>query len=183
MDLDYQEILIAVLVVLLFVLALWVSLEYQHQIASVVANSAGWGMVVYLMVNFFSVVLAPAISLPFMPIAVAAWGPLVTAILATFGWVLGAIVSFCLAQRFGRPVVDKMIRLDQAQHWLEKIPQRYNFSTVFVAHLLLPTAVVSYAVGFLLSVRLGVFSLASVLAITLSTFLLTYGVSLPFLFL
>lgn len=174
-----NELIGAVVVAVLFTAALFISKQYGETIENIVLLNGSLGMLFYVVLGFLGVVLAPAAALPFLPIAVNLWGSTTAALLTLAGWGSGSIVAFVLARRFGRPFVGKFISIKHAENISRRFTGKYTFWLVLVSRLVLPTDIVSYAIGLFVPIRFIPYSIATLLGMIPLVFALTYGVALP----
>ncbi|MCH7560353.1 MAG: hypothetical protein IIC67_03115 [Thaumarchaeota archaeon] len=80
------------------------------------------GMLVYLGANLTAVVVAPVSALPLIPVAANVWGWFVTGILNIIGWTAGAVIAFVLAQKYGKPIIKRLVSIEK----LEKIEKKID---------------------------------------------------------
>lgn len=173
------EVVGVIVVTALFTTALFVSRQYGETIQNIVFFDGPLGMLLYALISFLGVVLAPAAALPFLPIAVSLWGSVATALLSIAGWGSGSVVAFVLARRFGKPFVGKFMSIKRAEQIANKITGKYTFWFVLVSRMFLPTDIVSYAIGLFVPIRFTPYVIATFLGIVPLAFILAYGISLP----
>jgi len=152
----------ALAVVALFVLALVLVRHYAAPLADFVSAHAAWGVAVFFATSVFAVLMPAASNLPLVPLAVAAWGPLPTALLLWLGWIAGSALAFWLG-RHARDAVR--VRFPSVQRHADidvLIDERRRLLSLVLLRMTFPVDVLSYA--------LGLFSRATTLAqTTLST--------------
>lgn len=177
-----KEILILVITVLLFILASYFSKKYAVNLQSMALLGGGLGMIVYILAIVLATVIAPAQSLPLMPIAVNLWGPNPTAILAIVGWTTGSLISFGIARVFGERIVCYFAPKADIAKWKNLIPKKNAFWLVAFARIVLPVDIVSYAVGLFTNMTWPTYLLATVIGITPFAFVFSHGAKLPLFF-
>lgn len=105
------------------------------------------GLLVFIALGALSSMLSPFSVVPFIPIAVLAWGDMPTIFIVLFGWVLGGVISFSLTRFLGRPFVRKFISFEHIDHYLKQLPEKLEFELLLVFRLALPSEIPGYVVG------------------------------------
>lgn len=169
------EILIIMIICIIFVASGYFSGKYEPVLQELVASSNTWiGILVYTAASaLLGVVLAPASTLPFLPIAVALWGSWITAAATLFGWTIGATIAFILARKYGRPLVEKMINIKRAEQISKIITVGHPFWAIVIFRIFLPVDILSYAVGLFMNISLRSYVLATFLGLVPCTILFT----------
>jgi uncharacterized membrane protein YdjX (TVP38/TMEM64 family) len=168
-----QEVLGIVAVGLLFLGAAWASNVYSDELVRFL-DVGVLGMVVYVGLGFFATVVAPVTTLPLVPVAVALWGPLLTALLSVAGWFAGSLVAFWIARRWGRPIVARVVSLEKVAEFERVLGVRHQFLTILLLRIAVPADVLSYALGLFSSVGWRTYALATLLGIMPFAFLFAY---------
>ncbi len=113
-----------------------------------------------------------------VPVAVYAWGELLTMLMLWLGWTLGGGVAYGIARYFGRPVV-RWLMVDRALRRIERrIRPDTPFKYVLLFQLGLPSEIPGYILG-LVKYPFGKFLLARALAelpFTIATIYLGAGI-------
>jgi uncharacterized membrane protein YdjX (TVP38/TMEM64 family) len=135
---------------------------------------AGWGAAVYVLVLAGSVVIAPLVSLPLVPVAASLYGVWITGLLSAIGWWLGALVAFRIA-RFGRHFVERLASLEAVDRLERKIPPDVGFSGIVILLIILPTDVASFALGFLKALQFRLFAAGALIGILPFSFVWAYA--------
>lgn len=155
------------------------SLQYGDYIRSLIISRNSLSVVIYVLFLIISEVVAPVSSLPILPLAVSAWGSLFTALISLLGWFAGAIISFWLARRFGRPLVGKIISLEKLERLSRFLPKKNLFWAVVFLRVIFPVDIFSYALGLLTEVSFRQYFWGTLIGIAPFGFLFSYGVRLP----
>lgn len=92
------------------------------------------------MVAFFSTALL-------VPVALDAWGPLLTGALLWTGWTIGAAGAYALGRYLGRPVVRRLASADVLARYERWVSARAPFGLVVLFLLALQSEVPGYALG------------------------------------
>ena len=85
----------------------------------VIQEQGVFGQIIYVSYHVVSVVFSPLVSIALWPIALLVYGFWQAVFLSFLGSVMGGMVAFYLAKRFGRPLVKKLV----GQEALEKIDE------------------------------------------------------------
>lgn len=177
-----KEILITVVTVLLFILTSYFSKKYAPELQNLGVLKSTFGVVVYILIMMLAVIIAPAETLPLMPVAVNIWGPNPTAIFSIIGWTIGSLISFGIARVFGERIVCYFAPKSDITKWKNLIPEKNAFWLVAFARIVLPVDIVSYAVGLFTNMTWPTYLLATVIGITPFAFVFSHGAKLPLFF-
>ena len=115
----------------------------------VVALNPRLGMVVFVLLAMLSAMAAFFSSAVFAPVAVLAWGKVLTMILLWFGWLLGGIASFCIGRFLGRRVAAMIIGEEKIGGWQSQLSQRTRFIHVLLFQAAVPSEIPGYVLGIL----------------------------------
>lgn len=119
------------------------------QLRLLVEGAGAWAPLALVLGKALTIVAAPLSGGPLYPLAGALFGAGPAILYLTAGDVLGGTVAFFLARRFGRALVERMLKksaagfLDRALHFMGTVPGFFVARVCFVA---LPEAV-AYAAG------------------------------------
>ena len=114
-------------------------------------------------------------ALYLLPIAVALWGALATAISSIIGWFAGALIAFWLARTLGRPLVTRIVNLEKIARYERALEGKYVFWNLVFLRLVMPVDVLSYTVGFFTSIDFKIYALATLIGITPFAFVFSYA--------
>jgi uncharacterized membrane protein YdjX (TVP38/TMEM64 family) len=175
-----KEVLVFGIVVALFTLSVALARIYEDEIRRIILESGEWGIVFFILTSVFDALVAIIpIVVTFIPMAVLAWGPLATALFTTVGWWVGALIAFYLSRKYGRGFVAKMVSLNHVEKIASRIPTKHQFLILALLFSILPSDILSFAVGVFTSVRLATYLPASFLGILATSLVFGYGVTLP----
>src|SRR3989344_597224 len=135
-----------ILVAMLFIVVSALSARFSNEI-SMWLDIGVWGMIIYALFEFVATVIAPVNTLPFLPIAVSLWGPLVTALLSIAGWFVGSLVAFALARKWGRPIVSRLINMRKLSFYEKAVGSKHIFWNIIFLRMAIPVDLLSYALG------------------------------------
>jgi len=115
-------------------------------IGRVMAAHPVLGPVLFVVASALSAMLAFLSSALLVPSAVTLWGRAPTMALLWLGWMLGGLLAYSLARRFGPVLVRKLV----SPKWLERFSARVSAEMPWGVVLLLQSALPSELPGYLL---------------------------------
>jgi len=124
------------------------ALELVRVASDVIGRHPVSGRAVFVAFSAGSAMLAFVSSAVLVPVAVAAWGPVETALLLWVGWTLGGCVAYGLARGLGRPVVAHLSSGTSLARWEARLPRDAPFALVALFQLAMPSEVPGYVLGF-----------------------------------
>jgi len=140
------------------------------------------GIFLYIFIVIIAEVIAPVSAIPLLPVASNVWGWYWAAILSIIGWVIGAIIAFEIARKFGVPLVKKLVPLEQIYKIEKKIPTEHVFLSVVLLRITIPVDLLSYALGLFSSIKRKDYILATTIGVIPFGFILAYIGTLPFFY-
>lgn len=174
-----KEILAIGLLFFFFIGASYIANEYGDVFEEMIEGYGVVGMLSYVAIAIAATVIAPFNALPLIPIAVSLWGSIVTALLSIAGWLVGAMIAFGIARRYGSVLVKKFVDMRRAEKIERLLPDKHIFWALVFLRMALPVDILSYALGALTTVRFRVYFLATLVGITPFAFLFSYAATIP----
>lgn len=174
-----SDIIILTAFIVIFVAASYVSSRYGNDIKELVLLRGFTGMLFYVILLTAAEIVAPVSFLPLLPLAVTLWGSLAAAVLSILGWIIGAVIAFFLARRYGRSLINRLVGLERIDEIASAIPEKQIFWTVVFFRIIFPVDILSYALGLFTKMKPKPYILASLIGISPFAFILSYGVTLP----
>ena len=174
-----EEIIIFSFIVVLFILSSYLAHVYSAELSSLPLLHSQAGHLVYTLIMAGAVIIAPAETLPLLPIAVSVWGANLAAILTILGWVVGSMIAFFIARKFGRKIVHRFVEKYDIDELKEALPKKNLFWAVAFARIFLPVDIISYAVALFTRMHWFVYLTATLLGTSIFAFLFAYGAKLP----
>ena len=176
MKLNFKEILGITVLLFFFGLSAYWSREYGDVLKEMMGETGGYlGMSFYFFLTVLAVVIAPFSTLPLLPVAVSLWGEFMAVALLVFGWLLGDVIAFLIARRWGRPLIRKFVNLKKVDDLEDILGTKNLFMTVLLLRMVVPVDVLSYALGLLAKMSLRDFTLASFLGMIPFAFVFAYA--------
>jgi len=166
----------------LFILATFLSQAYVDFFLRILGQDKLAGGIIYVLGIIVAIVAAPLTSIPFIPILVSVWGVFWTAVLSIIGWILGSIVAFWLARKFGVDLVKRFMDVEKIQKKYVNLPEKKLFLFLLFLRMVTPVDVLSYALGLFTNVSWRMYLITTVLGVIPMTFVLAYLGSLPAMF-
>ncbi|MEK7081730.1 MAG: VTT domain-containing protein [Patescibacteria group bacterium] len=174
MSVHFKELMGIIIIGAMFIGGSFIAGAYENTIRAWLDIGSG-GIIVYILLAAFATVIAPVSTLPLLPIAVALWGALATAISSIIGWFAGALIAFWLARTLGRPLVTRIVNLEKIARYERALEGKYVFWNLIFLRLVIPVDVLSYAVGFFTSIDFKIYALATLIGITPFAFVFSYA--------
>jgi uncharacterized membrane protein YdjX (TVP38/TMEM64 family) len=171
----YQKIFfVCVLVVFVGVLAFFFLNIQDIELLTFVQEHRVQGAVLFSLIMFSTTVVAPLTALPLVPLIAPLLGPFTTGLACFVGWFLGALCAFVIGRSFGRPVVAHFVSLESFAQYEKHIQPEMAFVAIVALRMLLPVDVLSYLLGVLSRVSLGLYAGATALGIVWFSFSFAY---------
>jgi uncharacterized membrane protein YdjX (TVP38/TMEM64 family) len=174
-----EEILMFLFIAILFVLSSYFAHTYSDELKNLQLFHGAAGQFVYVLIMAGAVIIAPAETLPLLPIAVSVWGANWAASLTIIGWVIGSMIAFFIAKKFGRKIVNHFVEKYDIDELREALPKKNLFWAVAFARIFLPVDIVSYAVALFTRMHWFTYLSATVLGTAVFAFLFAYGAEMP----
>lgn len=166
-----RAISIALFLIALFVIS-------TDDVASFFKDSIGegaQGILAYVAFLALAIVVAPISALPIIPLAAGLFGPFATGVASVIGWTLGSAGAFLIARYVGRPVLRFVVPLEKIDSLQEKLLLAEEFWGLVLLRIVIPTDILSYAVGLLTRIRFTTYVYATALGVAPFSFIFAYG--------
>lgn len=177
--LKLKEVVFFCLLIGLFLAVSIFSLKYGDYLREIITSRNLLSVAIYVLFLIVSEVVTPVASLPILPLAVSVWGSFLAAILSLAGWFAGALISFWVARRFGKPLIARIIDVDRLEQLSGFIPKKNLFWVVLVLRIIFPTDIFSYVLGLFTNVGFWAYFWGTLIGMTPFSFIFAYGVRLP----
>lgn len=112
----------------------------------IAAHEVG-GAVLFVVLSALSAMLAFFSTAVVVPVAVTAWGKLLTILLLWGGWLLGGCASYSIGRFFGRRVVRWFISEEKLRPYAEWFTGNVRFLHVLLFQFALPSEIPGYVLG------------------------------------
>ena len=109
--------------------------SFEH-LKNMILSTKHWGIIVFLLLTIFQVVVLPIPAAVTILIGVAIYGPFWSFVLSTIGTYIGSFISFWLGRTFGKKLVEWMIGAEKTVKYADLIFEKGKF--MFALMLLFP---------------------------------------------
>lgn len=149
-------------------------LQNNMQLAEKYISLGLYGILLYIFIAAFATIFAPLSALPLLPVAVQFYGWRLAAFYSLIGWVIGAIVAFYIARSLGVKILEKLVSLDKIHEYEKIIPKKDIFLSIIILRIILPSDIVSYAIGLLSKVDFKTYFFATIIGMIPFAIILSY---------
>jgi uncharacterized membrane protein YdjX (TVP38/TMEM64 family) len=140
------------------------------------------GLLIYIFLNILAIVVAPITVLPLIVVVAGIWGWVVAGFVTWIAWILGSVVAFLIARRFGIPIVRRFISLDGLYKFEERFSFVGSFWGVVFLRMVIPVEILSYGLGLFGRIGFWRYTFASALGFLPIVFLFGYFGVVPFIY-
>ncbi len=116
---------------------------------SIISRAPVLGMLIFVLLAMISAMVAFFSSAVVAPVAIYAWGDVVTLVLLWLGWLLGGIVSFFIGRYLGRGFVGMIVNEQKIKGWEHELGSRARFSHILLFQAAVPSEIPGYVLGIL----------------------------------
>ena len=169
-----MTIRVLIVFVILFVAAAFLIRQNIAYVNKVLISSLPFSVTAYIILSAIDAIFIPII-IPLIPIASNLYGFVFASLYLIIGWIIGIVISFYIARKFGRRIVGKFVSLKKIDEFEKSIPEHRLFTFIFLMRIFLPLDIVSYGFGIFKKVNVKKFFLASFLGIIPPAILLSYA--------
>ena len=141
-------ILSFLLIVVLFLLISFYMQDNSERIRELIGGNFN-GALLYILILILSIVFAPVSSIPLIPVASMLWGWVIAGTLSIIGWTIGSVIAFYISKKYGQPVVRKFVSIEKINKIDELVPEKNLFLWIVFLRIVIPTDILSYALGLL----------------------------------
>ena len=134
--------------------------------------------IIFVLLLIIATVFAPVSLLPVIPLASYAYGWVITGILIIIGQFVGALIAFGLSRKYGRPLVTKVMSLEEIEKYGKMLPEGNLFWMIVFLRIAFPIDVLSYVFGLFSQIKFQTYAFATLLGIIPGAFALSYVGSL-----
>ena len=116
---------------------------------ALISQAPALGMLVFVLLAMISAMVAFFSSAVVAPVAIYAWGNSLTFLLLWLGWLLGGILSYCIARYLGRSFVGMIVNEDKIEGWERELEERARFPYILLFQAVVPSEIPGYVLGIL----------------------------------
>ena len=165
-------------IILLFALSSYLVRQNIDFLKSIIGND--FGILFYILIAIFAVVVAPISMMPLIPLASNIFGWLSAAVFSIVGWTIGSFIVFFISRKYGVPLIKKFVSLEKIEKFESKIPKENLFLDLILLRMIIPVDILSYALGLLTKVDFKTFALTTIIGIIPFAFVFSYLGTIPF---
>lgn len=158
-----------------FIIAAQLSQTYSTDLQNIVLNAGIFAPLFYIFINIVSIAIAPLSSGFAVPLAANAFGPILTAIYSIIGWLVGSIIAFYLARRYGYGEIKESKICKKIESIERDMSQKKRYLLIILLRMSLPADVLSYALGLFSTISYSTFIGTTLIGITPFAFLFSYA--------
>ena len=114
--------------------------EDGESLAAYVKSFGMWGPIVLTLIQALQVIIPVLPGFLGCIVGAALFGPVVGFLVNYIGISAGSIAAYYLAKVYGVKLVNKMVKMDKYQKYIDKINQSKSYTMVFFLSILLPLA-------------------------------------------
>ena len=129
---------------------------------------------IYIFFLVLEVIVLPLNSYPLVPLASSLFGWMAAAIYSLIGWTIGSFIAFFIAQKYGKPILTKIVSLKDIEKFEKRVPQENIFLSVILLRIFFPTDIVSYALGLFTKMKKTSYILATLIGYAPMAFVIAY---------
>ncbi|MFW0871106.1 MAG: MYG1 family protein [Patescibacteria group bacterium] len=148
-------------------------LEWLQQIISV---DGYWiSLFLYALATIAAIVFAPLSIAVIVPFMAEIMGALPIFITTWISWLIGSVIAYAIARRWGKPLVGRLFSLKRIEKLEERMPKNMDFWVLVLLRIVVPADVLSYAVGLVSKISFPKYFFATALGIIPFTFIFSFG--------
>lgn len=145
-------------IIILFALASYFTRQNIDFITQVISQNYFLGALIFASIEALAIVVAPLTSIPLIPIISLTYGPPVAFILLYTGEVIGSLVAFAVARKYGKKLVAKLISLEKTEKITTTLSEKNLFITLILLRITLPHDILSYSLGTLTKINYKIYT-------------------------
>jgi len=150
---------------LLFILVIFLVLSYfvQNNIDFFQAyiGDGFFGVIIYMFILIAEVVFAPISALPLIAIVSNLWDLWFVVLITLIAWTIGSVIAFVIAKKYGKELLRRFISIKEINKIEKRIPREHLFAGVVFLRIILPTDLISYALGLFTRMKVWRYTLAT----------------------
>lgn len=165
-----------IIIALLFIAVSYAAQQYIEPIKTMIQQNSSLAVLSYIVILVAAIVIVPLPinTILLVPIAANVWGAFFAGLLSVIGWTIGAMISFILARRYGRPLMARFVSLEKIERIEKRIPATNLFWSVVFLRMALPVDLLSYALGLFTTMGKTKYFLATIIGVSPFAFLMSY---------
>ena len=130
--------------------------------------------IVFVFIIIIATVFAPISVIPLIPLAVYSYGWIQTGFLILTGQFIGGIIAFTISRKYGLPLVNKLISLEEIEKYQKVLPEGNIFWAIVLIRIAIPVDALNYVFGLFEKIKFRTFAFATLLGLIPGSFALSY---------
>jgi uncharacterized membrane protein YdjX (TVP38/TMEM64 family) len=105
------------------------------------------GINIFILLSALAAILSPFSTAPFIPLVIPIWGPVLTIVFVSIGWLIGGLVAYMIGRFAGFHILTSFVKkekLDKMKYYLDKDT---GFWHVLLFRIVTPSEITSYLLG------------------------------------
>ena len=164
-------------IILLFALSSYLVRQNIDFLKSIIGNELG--ILFYILIAIFAVVVAPISMMPLIPLASNIFGWLSAAVFSIVGWTIGSFIVFFISRKYGVPLIKKFVSLEKLEKLENKIPKENLFLDLILLRMIIPVDILSYAISLFTKINFRTYALTTIIGIIPFAFVFSYLGTIP----
>ena len=164
-------------IILLFALSSYLVRQNIDFLKSIIGND--FGILFYILIAIFAVVVAPISMMPLIPLASNIFGWIYAAIFSIVGWTIGSFIVFFISRKYGVPLIKKFVSLEKLEKLENKIPKENLFLDLILLRMIIPVDILSYAISLFTKINFRTYALTTIIGIIPFAFAFSYLGTIP----
>lgn len=166
---------IGVVTLVAFVVLSQFSQTHVELLKSLTQQAGILGVLSYISLMIIAIVIAPVSMVFLLPVAANSYGPLLAGVYTITGWMIGSMIAFYLARRYGLRWVSNVEKINSMREVEQALPRRNVFIIIVFLRMTLPVDLLSYALGVFSTIGYSGFFFSTIIGITPFAFLMMYA--------
>src|SRR3989344_901719 len=176
-----KSFLAAIFVIALFILVSYYTRQNIEFLKELIGNDFR-GILIYLLITVFAIVVAPVSMMPLIPIASNLYGVFYAAIINIIGWTIGSFIVFFICRKYGKNLIKKFVSLEKLYEWESRIPKEKVFLTLILLRMSVPVDILSYALSLLTKINFRTYALTTIIGVIPFSFVFSYLGTIPIIY-
>ena len=176
-----KSFLAAIFVIALFILVSYYTRQNIEFLKELIGNDFR-GILIYLLITVFAIVVAPVSMMPLIPIASNLYGVFYAAIINIIGWTIGSFIVFFICRKYGKDLIKKFVSFEKLYEWESRIPKEKFFLTLILLRMSVPVDILSYALSLLTKINFRTYALTTIIGVIPFSFVFSYLGTIPLVY-
>ncbi len=150
-------------IVLLFAVSSYIVRQNIDFLRGLIGNE--FGILFYILITIFAIVVAPVSMMPLIPLASGVFGWFYAAVFSVVGWTLGSMIVFFISRKYGVPLIKKFVSLKKLEEFENKIPKENVFIDLILLRMIIPVDILSYGISLFTKIDFKTYAITTIVGI------------------